>query len=192
MAKLVLTRAVVQEPYEDWPNVSVGAGFWSWYTSLRDSGVNAALASLAASRGVTRVSITGHSSGAACATLLAVDIARGAVAGVDTVQGVVTFGSPRVGNAAFVAAHGDLRDAGKLPDAPRVTHWKDIIPHMPPESLGYLHLSTEVFYDEPSASYTVCDGTGEDESCSNRCFPFCTSKADHLAYLNVTMGIGGC
>ena len=42
-----------------------------------------------------------------------------------------TFGSPRVGNWEFVKAH-----AAYGLNSVRVTHWYDIVPHLPMEALG--------------------------------------------------------
>ena len=63
------------------------------------------------------------------------------------------------------------------------------------ESLGYQHVTTEIYYNEHSSSYTVCDDSadGEDDDCSNSCSPFsCTSIDDHLSYLKVVIGDAGC
>jgi triacylglycerol lipase len=70
---------------------------------------------------------TGHSLGAALATLAAVRRAPTAL---------YTFGSPRVG---------DIRLAGKLKAVPtfRVVHGKDIVTTVPPELLGFRHLGEE-------------------------------------------------
>ena len=52
---------------------------------------------------------------------------------------------------------------------------------------------TQVYYDEPSTSHKVCDGSGEDASCSNSCGPIsCTSISDHLLYLNTPLGSDAC
>ena len=64
---------------------------------------------------------------------------------------------------------------------------------MPQEALGYHHVSTEVFYDEPSTAHQVCDGSGEDPNCSDSCAPVhCTSVDDHLDYLNTPLGGDNC
>lgn len=67
---------------------------------------------------------TGHSLGAALATLAAMRRPP---------NGVYTFGSPRVGNALFAQA------AASLPIW-RVVHGVDVITTMPPEILGYRHV----------------------------------------------------
>jgi len=154
--------------------------------------VDAALAAAASKYSQAAVSVTGHSAGGACATLMAFDLARGAKGSGLSLKSVVTFGSPRVGNQAFVDAHGQFIN----PDATvqwRVTHYRDMVPHVPQEALFYRHVSTEVYYDEPSTTYKVCDGSGEDPTCSDQCAPIhCTSIDDHLDYLNTPLGGDSC
>jgi len=72
----------------------------------------------------------------------------------------------------------------------RITHYYDIVPHVPEEILGYLHISNEIWYNEDNTVYKICsDSTSEDKSCSDSCSPtHCTSTSDHSNYLNVTMG----
>ncbi|MDD5389619.1 MAG: lipase family protein [Gallionellaceae bacterium] len=71
---------------------------------------------------------TGHSMGAALATLAAARHAPSAV---------YTFGSPRVGNQAFVAS---------LNNVPiyRIVDDEDIVTTVPSESLGFRHVGTEL------------------------------------------------
>ena len=80
---------------------SVHAGFLAQYNALA-SQLDAALRALipAAERATTPVVVTGHSLGGAMATLAAYEVA---LAGY-YVRGVYTFGSPRVGDAAFAVA----------------------------------------------------------------------------------------
>lgn len=65
---------------------------------------------------------------------------------------LITFGEPRVGNAAFAGIHDNLVqhfERGRLfqvPNSIRVTHHRDVVPHIPPQSLSsYKHHATEVF-----------------------------------------------
>lgn len=73
--------------------------------------------------------LTGHSLGGALATLSASHVSRQAV------QGLYTYGSPRVGDAAFVSL---------LPTQShyRLVHRDDWFPNTPPELLGYVHGGT--------------------------------------------------
>jgi len=112
---------------------------------------------------------------------------------------VVTFGSPRVGNAAFRDAHYAAMahpqgGGGEAVPCWRVTHYRDMVPHLPQEALGYRHVATEVYYNEANTVYRVCDDAeAEDPQCSDRCAPtHCNSVDDHLNYLGVPLGTGGC
>mmetsp|Transcript_31046 Transcript_31046/g.62099 ORF Transcript_31046/g.62099 Transcript_31046/m.62099 type:complete len:312 (+) Transcript_31046:16-951(+) len=186
-------QIVKKYPYPEYPSAAVEDGFNKLYGYLQEAGVAAALSDAAAKFSTGQVDVTGHSLGASLATLLAVDIARGVVASAGpelSLRTVTTFGSPRVGDTNFAAFHSQL---GVTPKNTRVTHYYDVVPHIPEEALGFHHVSTEVWYDEPSTSYKVCDGSGEDDSCSNSCGPtHCTSVDDHLLYLNVVLGENGC
>jgi triacylglycerol lipase len=81
--------------------------------------------------------LTGHSLGAACATIAASRADRAGIA----VQGVHTFGSPRVGNAAF-------RDAFR-PRSYRLVHGRDLVTGVPGlgphDGLIYHHVSPGLF-----------------------------------------------
>jgi hypothetical protein len=67
---------------------------------------------------------TGHSLGAALATLLA---------GIKTPDALYTFGSPLVGDPDFVATLGGVKNF-------RYVDCCDIVTRIPPEGLGYAHL----------------------------------------------------
>ena len=71
-----------------------------------------------------RVLFTGHSLGAALATLLA---------GIKTPDALYTFGSPLVGDADFVATLKGLKSF-------RYVDCCDIVTRIPPKGLGYQHL----------------------------------------------------
>jgi triacylglycerol lipase len=95
--------------------------------------------SAVAAAGKKPVVVTGHSLGAALATLYAYSVAnRGGY-----VPMVYTFGSPRVGNSRFAAAYNSLlRD-----ETYRVVNDADIVPRLPGPIAGYRHVGHEVFID---------------------------------------------
>jgi hypothetical protein len=84
------------------------------------------------------VFVTGHSLGGALCTLLAADL--GASGRKCTVT-AYNFGSPRVGNRAFVAMYNDL-----VPDSIRVVNGDDLVPTLP-ALLGYRHVDHGVRID---------------------------------------------
>jgi triacylglycerol lipase len=81
---------------------------------------------LAARRPHQRLWLTGHSLGGALATLAAAHV------GANAVDGLFSFGAPRVGDAAFTALLPAQRHV-------RFVHRDDWVPLIPPEILGYTH-----------------------------------------------------
>ncbi len=89
----------------------------------------------------------------------------------------------RAGNLAFAQYFFKT-----LPVAYRVTHYKDIVVHLPPETLSdYKHIATEVYYNENFSKHTVCDQSGEDPSCADQ-WPLPFSAYDHTHLFNTTTG----
>ncbi len=80
--------------------------------------------------------ITGHSLGAAVATLVAMKIALQVPQLKDQIQ-LYTFAGPRVGSPKFVKAHSQL-----IPNSYRIVNLADSVPLVPPVSLGnsYTHI----------------------------------------------------
>ncbi len=123
--------------------VSKGFSVDTYSTIVAD--VRAGLAAVRAAVGPSPVLLTGHSLGAALAELLAYDLATAAAAAGPpaALAAVITFGKPRVGNAAWAQAWAAaLRSATPL--AYRVTHYEDPVPHLPLELMGFSHPPTEV------------------------------------------------
>lgn len=104
--------------------------------------------------------ITGHSLGAAL-THLAMFTLHNVGYRIATTY---SFEAPRIGNKAFSDAFAS-RFSRKFPVF-RITHSMDPVPHLPPKSLGYEHVPTEVWYDA-AGNYTVCVGA-EDNACADR------------------------
>jgi triacylglycerol lipase len=90
--------------------------------------------------------ITGHSLGAALATLMA---SRLAMEQVYPVQAVYTFGSPRVGDSAFAAAY--ARELGERTF--RVVNHDDLVTRVPTRSLGYRHVGQVIYFDADGAMH---------------------------------------
>jgi hypothetical protein len=89
---------------------------------------------------------------------------------------VHNFGCPRIGNpslAQFITL--------KVDTVYRIIHNRDIVPHLPPEPLGYHHSAYEVFFDKGMLSYKICSEKGEDSTCSNKFSPE-YNTADHDFY----------
>ena len=132
--------------------------------------------------------ITGHSSGGALASFLAYDLVTQGIFLYSNIH-LYTFGSPRIGNKAFMKSFISF-------DIPhnRITYKNDIVPHLPQEFFGFIHLPHEIWFSSTNVSKFCHDLDGkEDDSCSNSCSPFsCTSVDDHLNYLDSAIGSNAC
>lgn len=171
--------------YPNMPNAKVHIGFYSSYnnTVLRPAITNA-VRKARKLHGHSDVVVTGHSMGGALASFCALDLAMSF--GSNNVH-LMTFGQPRVGNAAFASYF-----AQYVPYTVRMTHERDIVPHLPPyffflAKLTYKHFPREVWEHEVdgNTTYQVCDGSGEDPNCCRSVFALFWSASDHLTYMGV-------
>jgi hypothetical protein len=103
----------------------VHAGFLKAFQDVSD-GLDAIVSARAPGQ---KLWLSGHSLGGALATLAAAHL------GAAVVQGLSTYGCPRVGNAAFATAL-----PRRLYD--RFVHRDDWVATVPPEILGYVHAGT--------------------------------------------------
>ncbi|KAL6657150.1 hypothetical protein ACP70R_004930 [Stipagrostis hirtigluma subsp. patula] len=173
--------------YPDMPNAKVHSGFFSSYndTILRLA-ITSAVQKARKSYGDINVMVTGHSMGGAMASFCALDLAI--KLGSDKVR-LMTFGQPRVGNAAFASYFAEY-----VPNTIRVTHGHDIVPHLPPyfsflSQLTYHHFPREVWVQDADGNITeqICDDSGEDPDCCRCISMFSLSIQDHFTYLGVDM-----
>jgi len=167
------------------PGCHVHHGFAKAYRELRPQ----LLKALGRLRCHGGVEVTGHSLGAAVATLAAQDL-RTANHSVDP---VFLFGSPRVGDEAFAAAfQGVAAKRGVRVPAWRLVHFHDPVPRLAPRWVSfnkhkYTHIPREVYYTtEDSSTFRVCDGSGEDPTCADSTPLFRCLNTDHLRYLNIS------
>ncbi|XP_027365731.1 lipase-like isoform X2 [Abrus precatorius] len=139
--------------------------------------------------GDIQIIATGHSMGGAMASFCGLDLTVNQHA--KNVQ-VMTFGQPRIGNAAFASLYHKL-----VPNTFRITNDHDVVPHLPPyyyylPQKTYRHFPREVWLYNigfGSLVYSVekiCDGSGEDPTCSRSVSG--NSITDHLTYYGVDMG----
>ncbi|KAK6013541.1 triacylglycerol lipase [Ostertagia ostertagi] len=98
--------------------------------------------------------ITGHSLGGSIASLAASFLVGSRAVNSSQVK-LITFGQPRTGDIHFSTTHDD-----QLEYSFRVTHWRDIVPHIPLGPIGgYFHHRQEAFYKnkmDPS-EVTICE-----------------------------------
>ncbi|TKR87338.1 hypothetical protein L596_011749 [Steinernema carpocapsae] len=134
--------------------------------------------------------VTGHSLGAAMASLAAGTIvAEGVVP--DSQLKLMTFGQPRTGDKEY-AHFIDSRISYKF----RVVHAQDIIPHMPFKLIwGYKHHRSEIWYNNDMTTNSTFVGCEEADgnACSNS--QVALSWPDHMHYFNIHIfdfGKNGC
>uniref|UniRef100_A0A7E4W774 Lipase_3 domain-containing protein n=1 Tax=Panagrellus redivivus TaxID=6233 RepID=A0A7E4W774_PANRE len=146
-----------------------------WQGGLKDSFLKAKNANPG-----YNVWVTGHSLGAAFATIGATTIVHLGYAPANRMK-LYTFGQPRVGDSDFAAAHDKLGF-----ESYRVTHHQDIVPHVPPQLFeGYHHHQSEVWYNNDMTigePYIECDAD-ESKKCSDSNL-IDLSMNDHTHYFN--------
>lgn len=159
-------------------------GFYQTWLKQK-SQVTSALQAVRAKHPNSALLVTGHSLGAALASLCAADLVTD---GMDKATHVYTYGQPRVGDPAWYSWYKD----NVVDTNYRVVHYHDIVPHLPPELLGFHHEATEVWYsDEACTQHIVCDGSGEDSKCSDSvALPI--SISDHLHYFGIPLTSSVC
>ena len=155
-----------------------------------------------------KIWVTGHSLGAALASIASTIIAFERKADRHRIE-LYTFGQPRVGDYSYAKKHDELVKASW-----RVVHRLDIVVHMPSckevfkgtgcIGLGFFpyHHGTEIFYKEEvmtiDSTYKTCLGLphNEDLRCSNDIFNWaqCLTKifgdciTDHKIYFGQSIG----
>lgn len=189
----------------------LGAGFVEAYDALR-AGVLDAVLFLRREHPDAPAVVVGHSLGAALASLHAMDLAARGV----PLAAAVTFGSPRTGNknfSAYYATHvegqgvmvetgtgtrssdsasGSRDGASSSVYAWRVTHYRDPIVHLAARVQGLWHVPGEIFFTQATGlEHRLCDGSGEDPSCSYGTTPL-PSTRDHLHYMDKRLGSYAC
>lgn len=170
---------------------NVHDGFCEYYSDLGELKMATDFVAAVQSTGYTPV-VTGHSLGAAAAVLMAYDVYEASSGEISPT--VYTFGLPRVGDHTFSEGL-----SSRVTAAYRLTHDRDVVPHLPKCCPGLgkcgtgsacpYHTATEIFYKEDmseGSSFTVCDGSGEDPSCSNGQVDL--SSSDHCEYFDGICG----
>lgn len=174
----------------------VHGGFLSSWTASKDQVTTSLTQARAANPGY-QVIATGHSLGAAIATLAAADLRQQGfnIALVcisclyDTLTNCkqYTYGSPMVGNSNF-ANFVTNQGGGNF----RVTHANDAVPKLPGYILDYRHVSPEYWVTTPSGQTVdpnaIKVSSGILDLWGNQ-GTFLASISDHLWYFNA---ISGC
>ncbi|KAL8201272.1 hypothetical protein R6Q57_012611 [Mikania cordata] len=176
--------------YPGCTNGKVHHGFFNAYNkTVVRSGVLDGVSRAKEIYGDLKIMVTGHSMGGAMAAFCGLDLAL--IYGSKNIQ-VMTFGQPRIGNAAFASYYCEV-----VPNTFRVTHEHDLVPHLPPyyqyfPQKTYHHFPREVWLYNIGLGFLIyevekiCDDSGEDPNCSRSVSG--NSISDHLTYFGVEMG----
>ncbi|KAI1328843.1 extracellular lipase [Xylariaceae sp. FL0255] len=162
----------------------VHTGFQTAWNEV-SSAVWSALASATKKYPSYDIVFTGHSLGAAVATLGAA-YTRNQGYYVD----VVNFGSPRFGNVALVEYITNDQDGAEW----RMTHLDDPVPRLPPIIFGYAHTSPEYWLSDGTDT-TDNYGVSDVVECTGFTNTNCnggTLGLDIIAHLNYLEPISGC
>jgi hypothetical protein len=142
----------------------------------------AAVKKIIQERGVTKVTVVGHSLGGAIANLDAIYL-KLQIPSISVK--IITYGQPRVGNQAFA----DYMDAN-FPDLTRVTNQRDLIPIVPGRFLGFHHSHGEIHRKDNT--WSACAGQDNtDPACTTGYVEniFVGNILDHLGpYEGVYLG----
>lgn len=162
-------------PYNTFPecNCNVHYGFYNSALGVTNKTVESVKKIRSQYPGYSIV-VTGHSYGASCGQLLAMELIKNGI----NVK-LYNYGQPRVGDSNYAAFVNT-----KISEYYRTTHNKDIVPHVPPiEGFGYQHSCREIFEDF-DGKLNICSATDcEDPKCADQFSLAQTNGDDHSYYL---------
>ena len=163
----ILNIGTTRSSYPLCSNCAVHTGFYEGY-SLVASAVRTNVQNLKAKYRGVKLVITGHSLGGSLAILGTADL-KSVFGAVDFTY---TFGQPRVGNTAFAnwfqSSH---------PNTFRLVDYADIVPHVPPSNLGFVHSNVQAWYQRGMQTFQICEA--EAATCANSVGTTNFSTDDH-------------
>ncbi len=165
---------VIQIPYSpSVPDAKVHSGFFTTYNDTKDE-ITSLVKELVKDNPSYKVISTGHSLGGTLAVFQTLDLI--CTPGLNPSNLLTyTFGEPRSGNDAFAKF---IIDTGY--EFFRVVNRNDLVPHVPPRQLQYVHYGPEYWID-PKNKIVLCSD-GEDKKCSSS-LPF-KSLIKHAKYFD--------
>jgi len=176
--------------------------YWNMIALDQINNVTAALQELVASYPRAPIIVTGHSLGAATATLILayLFVNDEILLPMDRLF-IYTFGQPRAGGYNFASWYNGVYGARHF----RVIHYNDMVPHAPcckewitstqcrssGDQYDPWHVMTEIYYNSTSmTTWKICEGEplGEDTSCSYSVPVYDYSLTNHLTYFDARVG----
>ncbi|KAJ7719310.1 alpha/beta-hydrolase [Mycena metata] len=166
-------------------NITVHSGFQETFERTADSLLAGVMSGLA-STGAKKVLVTGHSLGAALATMTGALIKGAVDSSVDVT--VTGFGLPRGGNEAWA----DFLDSDV--GVTFMSNQNDPVPTVPPKFLGFQHSSGEIhIVDDTQQNFIACPGQ-DNTNCATGNNVLASSVANHLGpyFADITFGGSQC
>jgi hypothetical protein len=162
-------------PYDSYPecNCSVHDGFYTTTLHLKSS-VIININILKKKYKYNNVIVTGHSLGAAIAQLMMMELNLNNIYST-----VYNYGQPRVGDIDYA----NFVSLFYKEQLYRYTHYKDIVPHIPPNEMKYYHSCNEIYENENGDLYNCSTTNCEDPLCSDQFLLKETNTYDHSIYL---------
>ncbi|KAK9696483.1 hypothetical protein K7432_012438 [Basidiobolus ranarum] len=189
-------------------NTIVHGGFLKAFNSVSEdviSGLKKAIDQLPTNPEDYELLVTGHSLGGAVAVLGAMEIKnhllnpqspRCITSPTKTINPskiiIHTFGQPRVGNQNFAKlVYKTLSNSTISNNLIRVTSKNDPVPHLPPDSFGFVHSPHEVYIHWLTGKTVSCnDGSSatisEDQDCIRSYLP--VDVISHMTYWDLRFG----
>ncbi|KAJ8518299.1 hypothetical protein ONZ45_g4609 [Pleurotus djamor] len=144
------TRFASVKGHTSLEGIKVHDGFQKTFERTADDVLSAVKSGLE-STNVTKISVTGHSLGAAIATMDAMMFKELLPSSIEITTTV--FGLPRGGNEKWA----NLVDSSLGSSFVHITNQNDIVPTVPPQKLGYQHPQGEVHIKKVDASGNAVD-----------------------------------
>lgn len=187
LKNVLVDLAFFKKPvWEDLPDLKVHSGFRSSYLNLAPNVLLSIRTASLKCASCKHVVFTGHSLGAAVATIAAADFAR---SNPSLSFELFTLGSPRVGNSEFAAYATKM-----VPMNTRWSHANDPVVHLPMKLQGFQHRVREIWEQGNNTNYRTCSTTnGEDPSCANSVMGVSLHMlATHSTYGGLYLHSGSC
>lgn len=165
---------VTKRQYDTYPECKckVHHGFYDATENLKDYVIKS-VREIKEKTGYSSVIVTGHSLGAAIAQLIGMELSA-----IDIKNQIYNFGQPRVGDDKYALFVNVISE-----ELVRFTHNKDMVPHIPPREMGYLHSCREVFEGANGYIAECSSSECEDSKCADQYRLSQTNTEDHMIYL---------
>jgi hypothetical protein len=172
---------VTKRQYYTYPECEckVHNGFYDATENLKDYVIKS-VREIKEKTGYSNVIVTGHSLGAAVAQLIGMELSA-----VDIKNQIYNFGQPRIGDENYATFVNTISE-----ELVRFTHDRDMVPHVPPREMGYLHSCREVFESESGKLKECSSVECEDPKCSDQYRLSQTNTEDHSIYLGHYLDCG--